>query len=181
MKMKYYVDQAKNMHGFDLDDQTQAPFMIKAAYPMFDIDAYFVSIKDVGLQSITTQEAEQRLLAAGWGDVTDVLPLENEITDDDLKNAGISAVQNHLDAMARSRGYDGILSLCSYASDTVFKDPIAERFRQEGNAGFNWRSACWSALYELQEQIKNGTKDAPVDIDGAISQAISVLPSILWP
>jgi hypothetical protein len=55
-----------------------------------------------------------------------------------LKNA----VQIHLDSVARSHGYESILSACSYAL-------CDNEFQGESKAFFLWRSACWSHCFKV--------------------------------
>jgi hypothetical protein len=76
-------------------------------------------------------------------------------------------VQEHLDKTAQTRNYDGIMSLCTYATSTN------EKFRREGQAGVEWRDAVWSKCYEILEEVQAGTRTAPTDI-------ISELPVFTW-
>lgn len=92
-------------------------------------------------------------------------PTEEEII------AGLTAaVQHHLDATARTRNYDGILSLCSYATST---DPT---FSAEGQAGVVFRDACWRRCYEVMAEVKAGVKPVPTAED-----LIASLPVMQWP
>lgn len=52
----------------------------------------------------------------------------------------IAFVQQRLDALAQSWGYDDIKSGCTYAGDPY------PRFNAEGTAMRNWRSATWAAV-----------------------------------
>lgn len=80
-----------------------------------------------------------------------------------------SAVQRHLDSTARSRNYDGILSLCSYATSL---DPT---FKAEGQAGVEWRDACWRRCYEVMADVKAGIQPVPTS-----EELIASLPIIAW-
>lgn len=80
------------------------------------------------------------------------------------------SVQAHLDATAKERGYDGILSLCSYATSSVAK------FAAEGQAGVNWRDAVWADATLTLEQVLAGAISAPT-----AEELIAALPPMVWP
>jgi hypothetical protein len=92
-----------------------------------------------------------------------------------LKQIAIQAVQLYLDAKAQERNYDGILSLCSYATSKNTK------FSVEGQAGISWRDASWEALYDLQSKIESGQVPAPTTTRAASDLALSVMPIFEWP
>ena len=88
-----------------------------------------------------------------------------------LKQSIIDATQNRLDTFAQTRKYDGILSLCTYATSTVPK------FQQEGQYGVNARDATWAKLYEMLAEVEAGQRPVPsgyADIEGE-------LPALVWP
>lgn len=80
-------------------------------------------------------------------------------------------VQRHLDETVRPRGYDGILSACSYAAG-----PAGDHFADEGRAALAWRSAVWSKCYAIMADVEQGKRQAPT-LDGIIAE----LPGIVWP
>ncbi len=79
-------------------------------------------------------------------------------------------VQEHLDATAREKNYDGILSLCTYATSTNTK------FAAEGQAGVEWRDAVWDKCYTLLAEVQAGTRPIPSKED-----LLLMLPSFNWP
>jgi hypothetical protein len=81
----------------------------------------------------------------------------------------VNAVQRHLDATARTRNYDGILSLCTYATslDSVFSS--------EGQAGVEWRDACWRYSYQVMYDVKAGHRMTPTP-----AELVAELPQINW-
>lgn len=81
-----------------------------------------------------------------------------------------AAVQRHLDETARERGYDNILSLCTYATDP---DPT---FAAEGQAGVEWRGACWKAAQDVLNDVTAGTRGVPTE-----AELIAELPGFTWP
>lgn len=88
-----------------------------------------------------------------------------------LKEQITIETQNRLDAFARTRGYDGILSACTYATDTQPK------FASEGQYCVQIRGATWAKLYEIMAEVETGTRAMPsgyLDIE-------SELPLLEWP
>lgn len=74
------------------------------------------------------------------------------------------AVQAHLDAGAQAKGYDNILSACSYAGYT-------NPFQTEGQSFVVWRGAVWAYCYEQLALVKAGTRTAPT-----VEELIAELP-----
>lgn len=91
-----------------------------------------------------------------------VVPTEAEIT------AGyMGAVQQHMDAVAVSFGYDNLISVISYADE-----PLVPRYQAEGVAFRAWRSACWARCETLLAQVKAGEIATPT-----YAEMIALLPS----
>ncbi|KXS55184.1 MAG: phage tail fiber protein [Marinobacter sp. T13-3] len=87
-----------------------------------------------------------------------------------LKARFEKAVQNHMDATATERNYDGILSLCTYATSSVTK------FAAEGQAGVEWRDQVWAKCYQILSDVEAGSRSAPTE-----PELISELPVFEWP
>lgn len=83
----------------------------------------------------------------------------------------VSATQTRLDAFAKTRNYDGILSLCTYASSTNSK------FQAEGQYGVSARDATWAKLYEVLAEVQAGTRPVP----SGYAEIESELPALEWP
>lgn len=82
-----------------------------------------------------------------------------------------AAIQKRLDDFARTRGYDGILSACTYATSAVPK------FAAEGRYAVDARDATWSAAYAILAEVQAGDRPIP----GSLSEIESDLPVLAWP
>lgn len=94
----------------------------------------------------------------------------SEPTQEDILKTMRDAIQNYLDAKPQERLYDGILSLCTYATSTNPK------FAAEGQAGVVWRDACWAKGYEIMVGVQAGTRPIPT-----VDELLSELPVFHWP
>ncbi len=72
-----------------------------------------------------------------------------------------NAVQNHLD---ESKGYDSILSACSYAAEV-------NQYQAESKQILSWRSAVWAHCYQVLQDVQSNQRQAP-----SIRNLIAELP-----
>jgi hypothetical protein len=71
---------------------------------------------------------------------------------------------------ARARGYDDIISLCSYA---VSENPV---YRAEALAAVAWRDAVSACMVEIIDEIKSKNRSVPTR-----AAFLAALPTINWP
>jgi hypothetical protein len=77
-----------------------------------------------------------------------------------------AAVQGHLDATARAKGYDSALSCVTYINSTV------PQYKAEATAMRDWRDAVWLRCYEVLAEVQAGTRPVPTE-----AELIALLPS----
>lgn len=88
-----------------------------------------------------------------------------------IKNDIIFQTQQRLDNFAQTRGYDSILSLCSYANSTNPK------FAKEGSYGIEIRDLTWLKLYEVYDQVISNERPFPK----SFLDVVDDLPIYRWP
>lgn len=76
-----------------------------------------------------------------------------------------NAVQKHLNQTAQSRGYDDIVSACSYSG-------APNPFQTESQAFTEWRGNVWAYCYQLLSEVEAGTRTAPT-----LEELIAELPA----
>lgn len=80
------------------------------------------------------------------------------------------AIQRHLDTFAASRGYNSLLSACSYATSTV------PRFAAEGQYCVTLRDQTWTQCYQILGEFEKGLRPAPT-----LDELLAELPQPEWP
>lgn len=79
------------------------------------------------------------------------------------------AIQRRLDAFAQERGYDGIMSVCSYFGSS---NP---RFKAEADRAIALRDATWDAGYALLDEVLSGARPMPT-----LEEVFAELPALVW-
>jgi len=90
---------------------------------------------------------------------------------DSMVAVSSAAIQTELDRVARSRGYDSIVSACSYAAQSE-----GAPFQAEGAAFLAWRSAVWANAYAVLAEVEAGNRALPTP-----EEAVSMMPTLSLP
>jgi hypothetical protein len=91
-------------------------------------------------------------------------------TPEQIKKEFVNLIQSKLDNFAKERGYEGILSACTYATSLVTK------FKAEGKTCVNLRDSTWAAAYDILAQVEAGTRPMP----SSIADIEADLPALVW-
>lgn len=81
-----------------------------------------------------------------------------------------TAIQSHVDTIARTRGYGDGYGLASYIASTI------PAWASEAQTFVAWRDAVWVHAYTELAKVQGGQRSQPT-----ISEMIAELPSIQWP
>lgn len=116
---------------------------------------------------------EQGDIEEGWDydGVNFTPPVIKQPTPEEIMTSIVGATQARLDAFAKTKNYDGILSACTYATSTVAK------FQAEGQYCVQMRDATWSKLYEIIAEVESGVRVPPT----SFADIESELPTLTWP
>jgi len=112
--------------------------------------------------------------AQRWEQVWQVEALtadELQAKDKALYDSIVAATQERLDTFAQDRGYDSILSACTYATS-----PSAN-FATEGQYCVAQRDATWTKLIQILGEITFGTRPKP----SGYADIEPELPPLVWP
>lgn len=118
---------------------------------------------------IAGQASGKRIVAAQDG--RPVLADPPPPSQDELIAAFTAQIQARLDAWARTRNYDGILSACTYATSSVPK------FAAEGQAAVDLRDQTWAAAYIVLDDVLANRRGMPT----SIADIEDDLPALEWP
>ena len=88
-----------------------------------------------------------------------------------VQDSIVTLTQQRLDDFAKTRNYDGILSLCTYATSTN------TAFSAEGLYGVEVRDSTWAKLYEILAEVESGVRPIP----SGYAEIESELPVLAWP
>jgi hypothetical protein len=122
------------------------------------------------------EEGFEYLLPAGCVEITKdevdsiVNPPLPPKTPEQIEAEFVAEVQSRLDTFARTRGYDGILSACTYTASVNLK------FSSEGQYCVQARDATWAKCYEILGAVQSGTRQTPT-----WEELEAELPVLEWP
>ena len=95
-----------------------------------------------------------------------VVMIERQETIADYKQA----IQGHIDAVARAKGYDSGVSLAGYKGSAV------EAYAADADAFTTWRDPLWLTVFGILADVQSGAIPQPT-----IPELIVMLPAPPWP
>lgn len=173
--MTYYIDQLNNTSRLLKSDTpvpgwTEVPAWLETA--VFDCIQSGVTFRIAGgALELAADICTDPHKVYDWAAQAWVDPRTPEQTAIDLQAAIVLATQARLDAFARTRNYDGILSAATYASSGVAK------FALEGQLCVTARDATWATLYSVLAEVQAGTRAVPE----SFADIEPLLPVLDWP
>lgn len=90
-------------------------------------------------------------------------------TIEEIKKIYENAVQAHLDATAKSHGYDNTYTCLSY------RDSSDEKWKREANIFNLWRDSVWHKAHEILDAVMCGAIPQQT-----VEEVIAQLPKIEW-
>lgn len=129
-------------------------------------------IKDVdGWKYITCCKYSTGTAGKVWDmrEELDIIPAENEQTDEALIRLVQIGIQQRLDYVASLKEYDDAVSIVSYLGST---DPTFKAQAEKFNA---WRDACWATARKIREDVQAGKIARPT-----YAEAMEAIPDFSW-
>lgn len=120
------------------------------------------------------KEETPQLVDGSWVQTWTVVPASDEEIQArqlEVKQEITSAVQDRLDTFARTRGYDNIVSACSYATSTHPK------YGPEGRYCVQSREDTWDVLFAIETEVLQGIRPMPMRYEDIAAD----LPVLAWP
>jgi hypothetical protein len=105
--------------------------------------------------------------AVRLGDDLPFEPAPPALTPEQVQAAYTAAIEAHVEATARARGYTSAVSCATYAVSTI------PAWKAEGVAFVAWRDGVWTAALASLAAVKNG---GPIP-----DNPLTGLPQIQWP
>lgn len=118
-----------------------------------------------------TSNSQVAFLAGSKWVVLPEYPWTPQPSAEEIQAQIIDATQKRLDDFAKTKGYDSILSACTYATSKV------PRLRVEGAYCVDVRDNTWEQLYSLLQEVKTGVRPVP----SGFSDIEPLLPVLAWP
>lgn len=91
-------------------------------------------------------------------------------TVEEIKANLLASVDNYLNSTVQARGYDSILSACSYAFEETDKV-----FAKEGKKALAFRSSVYRKCYDILAEVETGERDIPTE-----EELLAELPVLEW-
>lgn len=122
-----------------------------------------LEVSDTDYEALLVGQAAGKRIAAD-ANGRPVLVDPPSLTQDQQKAACVAAIQEEMERQAQAKGYDSLLSACSYAAL-----PAGAPFQAEGAAFLAWRAQVWQAAL-----AQTGPVPTP-------EEAVAAMPALVLP
>lgn len=119
-------------------------------------------------------EQTPALVFGAWEQTWALVPLtQDEINarNQQIKDEITARVQERLDLFAQTKGYDNIVSACSYATSQHLK------YGPEGRYCVTAREQTWDAMFAIEADVIAGNRPMPAGYEDIKAE----LPALVWP
>lgn len=164
------VDPAARVMELEFSSEGRPSYFIGARLP-FEGESLEAVVRQYAPVPMWVAAEAQVVIPEAGTELTIAPEAPAPLTVDDQRRAIVGMIQARLDGFASNRGYDSILSACSYATST---NPT---FRAEGERAVALRDATWLAAQAIEAEVLNGTRPMP----SSIQDIIDDLPALFWP
>ena len=145
-----------------LTDETLSSFGYERIYqedlPTFDQDLFYADT------------APPTRIGGRWEIRWEIIPLPEEVRAANLKKKFETALDNHLDNVARQKRYDNRFTCALRAG---YPGP----FQAEGQAFAAWMDSCNAMAYQILFDVQQGLRLPPASIE----EFIGSMPAMVWP
>lgn len=119
---------------------------------------------------VATYPADRLTRIASEQELSDVLRHHGLVGPHVTEQDYAAAIQSHVDATAKSKGYADGVALAGYSTSTI------PAWAAEAASFIAWRDQVWIHAYTELAKVQGGQREQP-----SIAELVSELPKITWP
>lgn len=129
--------------------------------------------QDLNIYAFEEDGSQDNIISSNLTAISEdeVFAIKNaSLSKDDLIQQYIFMLQNWLDNFVKTRGYNNLLSACTYCNSSN------QKFKVEGEYALKIRDEIWDKCYKILDQVNNGQKQI-----NNFEDILKELPVLKWP